>query len=84
MIQEVFCGKELTLVLSRPSDMSSKRIMAKALAMLEPFITGMSGEDGVRLVAQLEKDVPDSVTLARAKISVEAASAADFNDDDFV
>lgn len=50
-----FPGTTLTVVLERPADEQELGVISKALSLLEPYITGMSGDDSIGRVMQLER-----------------------------
>ena len=50
-----FPGTTLTVVIERPVDAQELNVISKALALLEPYITGMSSEDTIRRAAELER-----------------------------
>lgn len=53
-MQRCFGGTDLTIVLERPDDPSDQKIISQALKLLEPYITGLSTEDAIKILDQVE------------------------------
>jgi len=69
MIQDFICGPDVTIVVARPEDESSRRIIKKALSLLDPYITTISRENSVELVEHIESQDLELINKVRHRIA---------------
>lgn len=53
-MQGYFAGSSLTVVLERPDNISDRRIIGKALNLLEPYITALSTDNAIKALNEIE------------------------------
>lgn len=75
-MQRCFGGTDLTIVLERPDNPSDQRIISQALKLLEPYIIGLSTENAIKILDQIEAHPLFNGEIGRHARGADAKKAA--------